>query len=108
MFLTIRRSIGVFLKKFFWGQISNSPFAEVLELDQALEMLCHWGRPKLFRMHSGWYCFVDIGLNAQGTLVTVDSSAHHESPTSAALECLERARALNPKNPKITDTNPGV
>lgn len=107
MFLSIRRSIRVFFQKIFLRQASNSPFTEELELDQALEMLCHWGRPKLFRMPSGWHCFVDLGLNAQGTMVTVGSNTYHESPTLAALECLERARTLHPKGMKTADADPG-
>lgn len=108
MFLTIRRAIHEFLRNIFFKHASNSSLIEELELDQALEVLCQWGRPKLFRMPSGWYCFVDIGVDAQGTLVTVDSDTHHESPTLAARECLKRARALHPKDLQTANTTPGV
>jgi hypothetical protein len=98
MLLTIKRSFRTFLQKFFDRHAASRPSIQVLELDQALTVLCHWGRPKLFRLPSGWYCFVDIGLDAKGTQITVDSNTSHASPTLAALECLARAQTLHPKN----------
>jgi hypothetical protein len=97
MFLSIRHALRVFLNKLLNRHATNKSSSEALDLDQALTELCQWGRPKLFRLPSGWYCFVDIGLNPKGTLITLDSSAFHASPTLAACECLARARTLHPK-----------
>ena len=108
MFSTVKHALRVFLNKLSNRQASTCSFSEVLDLDQALTALGHWGRPKLFQLPSGWYCFVDIGLNAQGTLITIDSDAFHASPTLAARECLARARTLHPKNLNTADTDMAV
>jgi hypothetical protein len=105
MFSSIRHVLRVFFNKLLNRQASNISSSEVHDLDQALTVLCHWGRPKLFRMPSGWYCFVDVGLNPEGTLITIDSNAFHASPTLAARECLARARTLHPKNLNTADTD---
>lgn len=105
MFLSIRHALRVFLNKLLNRHGTSNSSSEVLDLDQALTVLCHWGRPKLFRLPSGWYCFVDIGLNPKGTLITIDSNAFHPSPTLAALECLARARTLHPKDLNTADTD---
>jgi hypothetical protein len=95
----------VFLNKLLNRHAGNISSSEVLHLDQALTVLCHWGRPKLYRLPSDWYCFIDIGLNPKGTLITIGSNAFLASPTLAALECLARARKLHPKNLNTADTD---
>jgi hypothetical protein len=105
MFLSIRHSLRAHLKNLLNRLTASNSSSEVLDLDQALAELCQWGRPKLFRLPSGWYCFVDIGLNPKGAQITIDSNAFHNSPTLAARECLARARTLHPKNLNTADTD---
>jgi hypothetical protein len=108
MFLSIRHTLLVYLQDLLNRHTTSNSSSEVLDLDQALTELCQWGRPKLFRLPSGWYCFVDIGLNPKGAQITIDSNAFHASPTLAARECLARARTLHPKNLNTADPDLAV
>jgi len=93
----IKRAFLSVLNLFFPSAGPTDQVLAATDLEAVLNQLCAWGRPKLFQTASGWYCFVEIGQDAQGTLVSVGSDIHHEQARQAADECLSRIQARHPR-----------
>lgn len=61
--------------------------------EEMLVELSMYGNPKLIRMHSGWWCFIEaFGSNA-GSQLTIGSEINHRQPINAISECLDRVQA---------------
>lgn len=61
--------------------------------EEMLMELSVYGNPKLIRMQSGWWCFIEaFGSNA-GSQLTIGSEINHTHPSNAISECLDRVQA---------------
>jgi len=61
-----------------------------MTLEELLNELCGFGRPKLFRMDTGWHCFVDMHVPHAESSFKVASEFDHISAMNAAMECRSR------------------
>ena len=60
-------------------------------LEQTLDALCVYGKPRLHKMDSGWYCVTECFLyGCKGGNLDVKSDFGKPTALSAALECHER------------------
>lgn len=60
-------------------------------LEALLVKMQRFGRPRLSMVDSsGWYCSVELNINAVGTQVKVASDFRHPTPHAAASECMTR------------------
>lgn len=64
------------------------------ELEQLLLRLNQFGKPRLSRMSNGWYCNVEMFVQAKGAEVRIDSDTDHSTPTEAAQVCLDRVSSV--------------
>lgn len=73
-----------------------------LSTDEALEMLCKYGRPKLGVYGvRGWCCSIDVFINGKGVSFDVTTDFKQETPNEAVRNCL---RLLNKAIKEIKDT----
>lgn len=61
-------------------------------IDSLLAQLSVFGDPKLIKMDTGWWCFIEVTGAIAGTRLTVSSANHHTGPASAVAECLQRVQ----------------
>lgn len=59
-------------------------------LEDLLLLMVRWGKPRLSKQSDGWYCAVDVTVNAKGVEFKVQSDFNHESPFHAASDCHAR------------------
>lgn len=59
-------------------------------LEDLLLLMVRWGKPRLSKQSDGWYCAVDVTVNAKGVEFKVQSDFDHESPFHAASDCHAR------------------
>lgn len=63
-------------------------------LDHVLQDLARFGAPRISMPNgTGWYCSVDVNVNATGAKFEVASDFRKENPMAAALECQQRLRS---------------
>ncbi len=67
--------------------------ASLEAVDTILTELARFGRPTLCLTTRGWWCYVDIHVNATSTSMDVKSESNHPSPIAAARECAQRVIA---------------
>ena len=63
------------------------------DIEKLLAELSVFGDPKLIKMDTGWWCFIDAVGATRGTRLTVSSANHHNRPAHAISECLDRVKA---------------
>lgn len=73
------------------------------DLEQTLLRLNHYGKPRVSRMDRGWYCVVEMFVQAEGASVDIKSESNHPSPSTAAQECLDRVSAVVRDISKLAD-----
>jgi hypothetical protein len=61
--------------------------------EEMLLELSLYGNPKLIRMQSGWWCFIEAFGSDVGSQLTVGSEINHRQPSNAISECLDRVQA---------------
>jgi len=61
--------------------------------EEMLVELSMYGNPKLIRMHSGWWCFIEAFSSDVGSQLTIGSEINHRQPSTAISECLDRVQA---------------
>lgn len=61
-------------------------------IDSLLAQLSVFGDPKLIKMDTGWWCFIEVTGASPGTRLTVSSANEHTQPASAVAECLQRVQ----------------
>ena len=61
--------------------------------DDMLVELSMYGNPKLIRMRSGWWCFIEAFGSDVGSQLTIGSEINHWQPSHAVSECLDRVQA---------------
>lgn len=60
-------------------------------LEALLVEMQRFGRPRLSMVDgSGWYCCLELNINAVGAQMKVASEFHHATPRAAASECMTR------------------
>lgn len=63
-----------------------------MDLESVLMELERHGQPKLSQMSRGWWCRIEMNVNASGASFEVESEIRHQRPLDAAAECLYRVR----------------
>jgi hypothetical protein len=61
--------------------------------EEMLVELSMYGNPKLIRMHSGWWCFIEAFVSDVGSQLTIGSEINHRQPSTAISQCLDRVQA---------------
>jgi len=59
-------------------------------LEQLLDELQKYGKPRLSYMGNGWHCCVEMYVCAKGVEFEVKSDFKHKTHKDAAIECCER------------------
>lgn len=61
-------------------------------LEELIEWLAKWGQPCLCQMGSGggWFCWVDVKVNATGVDFKVKGASNHATPLEAAVDCRDK------------------
>jgi hypothetical protein len=65
-----------------------------MDLEKCLTDLYRYGFPRVHSSKDGWYVCVEMHVNATGAKFNVASEFGHQSPSSAASECLTRVDAI--------------
>lgn len=65
-----------------------------VDLHQLLLNIAQWGEVSMFRLKGGWFCKLEMHVELLGTSIDVRSEFGHKDPSSAVLQCQERAIAL--------------
>ena len=73
------------------------------DLEQLLLQVNHYGKPHLWRTDRGWFCKVDMFVQAKGAGVEIQSEFDHPTPSLAAQTCLERVSAVVRDISKLAD-----
>jgi len=69
-------------------------------MDDLLAALSLYGNPKLIKMETGWWCFIESADQDVGAKLTIGSEIRHTHPAHAISECLQRVEASGlPKHP---------
>jgi hypothetical protein len=73
----------------------NSPICDENSdnIENLLAQLNEFGDPKLIKMDTGWWCFIEAPGAVSGTRLNVSSANQHTHPAQAIAECLDRAQA---------------
>lgn len=71
-------------------KVSNATKIEDLTLEEHLQQMRYYGKPRVSLMQSGWYSCTEMNTNTTGTTFEVKSDYDHTSPTTAAKQCHER------------------
>jgi hypothetical protein len=59
-------------------------------LEELLDELKHYGKPRVGMYDGGWYCSVEMNTNTVGAEFKCASNFDIPTPTDAAKQCLER------------------
>ena len=70
--------------------ISNARKVEDLTLEEHLEQMRYYGKPRVSLMSNGWYSCIEMNTNTTGTSFEVKSDFDCQTPTLAAKQCHER------------------
>lgn len=70
--------------------ISNARKVEDLTLEEHLEEMRYYGKPRVSLMSNGWYSCIEMNTNTTGTSFEVKSEFDCQTPTLAAKQCHER------------------
>jgi hypothetical protein len=64
--------------------------APAWNLEQLLEAICHYGRPRLSLLVGGWVCVVEMHVASEGASFEIKSEFNHATPGDAARMCASR------------------
>ena len=70
--------------------ISNARKVEDLTLEEHLEQMRYYGKPRVSLLNNGWYSCIEMNTNTTGTSFEVKSDYDCQTPTLAAKQCHER------------------
>jgi len=62
-------------------------------LESTLAELETYGRPRLSKQETGWYCAIEMLTTVQGMDAKIASDFAQQSPSHAATQCLMRVQA---------------
>lgn len=71
-------------------KLSKATKVEDLSLEEHLQEMRYYGKPRVSLMNNGWYSCIDMNTNTTGTSFEVKSDFDHATPTLAAKQCHER------------------
>lgn len=71
-------------------KLSKATKVEDLSLEEHLQQMRYYGKPRVSLMNGGWYSCIDMNTNTTGTSFEVKSDFDHPTPTLAAKQCHER------------------
>lgn len=71
-------------------KLSKATKVEELTLEEHLEKMRYYGKPRVSLLNGGWYSCVEMNTNTTGTSFEVKSDFDCETPTAAAKQCHER------------------
>lgn len=79
---------------------------EGMTLEQLLDQMTLYARPKLHNMDDGtWYCACDMLVTGVGVSFKIASDFKHPTPVSAAQQCYDRMldalRSINDSSTKV-------
>lgn len=70
--------------------------------DALLAELSQYGNPKLIKMDTGWWCFIESADVGVGAKLTIGSEIRHTHPVHAVSECLKRVEVSGlPRHPPL-------
>lgn len=71
-------------------KLSKATKVEELTLEEHLQEMRYYGKPRVSLMNNGWYSCIDMNTNTTGTSFEIKSDFDHATPTLAAKQCHER------------------
>lgn len=71
-------------------KLSKATKVEELTLEEHLQQMRYYGKPRVSLMNNGWYSCIDMNTNTTGTTFEIKSDFDHATPTLAAKQCHER------------------
>lgn len=71
-------------------KLSKATKVEELTLEEHLQEMRYYGKPRVSLMSNGWYSCIDMNTNTTGTTFEIKSEFDHPTPTLAAKQCHER------------------
>jgi hypothetical protein len=71
-------------------KLSDATKIQDLTLEEHLEQMTYYGKPRVSRMSNGWYSSIEMNTNTTGTTFEVKSEFDNHTPTMAAKQCHER------------------
>lgn len=71
-------------------KLSKATKVEDLSLEEHLQQMRYYGKPRVSLMSNGWYSCIEMNTNTTGTTFEVKSDFDHATPTLAAKQCHER------------------
>jgi hypothetical protein len=71
-------------------KLADAKKIENLTLEEHLEHMKYYGKPRVSLISNGWYCTVEMNTNTTGTSFDVKSEFDHLTPVEAAKQCHER------------------
>jgi hypothetical protein len=69
-------------------------------LEDILMRLAQFGKPRVSRFNSGWYCAVDMHVATLGTSIEIKSDFSLKTPGEAVRQCEERLKEMLAKLPR--------
>ena len=64
--------------------------AKAVSLEQLLTHMSKWGKPRLSKQDSGWYCAIEVFVTPTGVQFKVDSEFDNKTPHDASCQCYDR------------------
>ena len=64
-----------------------------IDLDELLQSTHKYGKCRVSRHDTGWYCCIEMNTNTTGTSFEVKSRFDHPTPIEAVTICIERMHA---------------
>ena len=71
-------------------KLSKATKVEELTLEEHLQQMRYYGKPRVSLMSNGWYSCIEMNTNTTGTTFEIKSDFDHPTPTAAAKQCHER------------------
>lgn len=71
-------------------KLSKATKVEELTLEEHLQQMRYYGKPRVSLMSNGWYSCIEMNTNTTGTSFEVKSEFDCQTPTLAAKQCHER------------------
>jgi len=77
------------LRHFKDGHFNNDLSISRMTTDEALEILCKYGKTWLSKGDNGWHCCVDVLITGENVKFEVKTDYKQETPKLAARNCLK-------------------
>lgn len=71
-------------------KVCNATRIEDLTLEEHLEKMAYYGKPRVSLVSNGWHSSIEMNTNTTGTTFEIRSDFDHASPLMAVKQCHER------------------